>query len=217
MDLSKVSKVSRDSGKIRALLKSLARNISTPANIQTLTDDAKQDSDTLSRITVNECLDALERLMIIENQPAWNTHIRSSAELRKTPKRHFADVSLAVSVLGLDKESILNDPKYLGFLFESLAVHNLRVYSQANDASVYHYRDSNNDEIDAVVQNRAGEWAAFEVKLGSGAFDEAAENLIRITKNISKKCSSLNIITGTGNTYTRPDGVNVVSLSSLGV
>jgi len=108
-------------------------------------------------------------------------------------------------------------PNYLGFLFESLAIHNLRVYAQANDADIYHYRDSNNEEIDAVVQNRAGDWAAFEVKLGSGSFDDAAEKLIRITKNITKKYSSLNIITGTGATYARPDGVNIISLSSLGV
>ena len=110
---------------------------------------------------------------------------------------------------------ILNDPNYLGFLFESLVIHNLRVYAQANDANVSYYRDSNNDEIDAIVQNRAGTWAAFEVKLGSKTFDETAGKLIRITKNISKKYSSLNIITGTGTTYTRLDGVNIISLSSI--
>jgi predicted AAA+ superfamily ATPase len=217
IDLSKVSKISRDPNKVRTLLKSLARSIATVANIQTLADNARQDSDTLSRITVNEYMDALERLMLIENQPAWNTHIRSSAELRKTPKRHFADPSMAVSILGLDKEALLNSSEYLGFLFESLVIHDLRVYAQRCEGQVFHYRDSNDKEIDAIVQNRAGDWAAFEIKLGSKTFDEAAENLIKITKNLIKKPTSLNIITGTSLTYTRSDGVNVISLSSLGV
>ncbi|MDR3071042.1 MAG: DUF4143 domain-containing protein [Endomicrobium sp.] len=202
-----------------ALLKSFARNISTAASIQTLTNDTKQDSDAISRITINEYLDTLERMMLIENQHAWNTSIRLSAELRKTPKRHFADPSMAVSILGLDKEALLNDPNYLGFLFESLVVHDLRVYAQDCAAQVYHYRDSKNDEIEPLIQNRAENWAAFEIKLGSNAFDVAAENLIKITitKNISKKPQSLNIITGTGLTYIRHDGVNVISISSLGI
>jgi predicted AAA+ superfamily ATPase len=180
IDLAKVSKISRDPNKVCALLKSLARNISTTANIQTLVDDARQDSDIISRITVNEYLDALERLMLIENQTVWNTHIRSSGSLRKTPKRHFADPSMAVSILGLDKEEILNNTQYLGFLFESLVIHNLRVYAQECNGQVFHYRDSNDKEIDAIVQNRAGQWAAFEVKLGSKSFDEAAKILLRL-------------------------------------
>jgi predicted AAA+ superfamily ATPase len=136
----------------------------------------------------------MEQLMIIENQPAWNTHVRSSAQLRKAHKRHFADVSLAISILGLNEESLLKDPQYLGFLFESLVIHDLHVYAQANDAFVYHYKDSNDKEIDAIIQNDAGHWAAFEVKLGQSLVDAAAKNLIDITKNISKKPVSLNII-----------------------
>jgi predicted AAA+ superfamily ATPase len=154
--------------------------------------------------------------MAIEHQPAWNTHLRSSAELRKTPKRHFADPSMAVSVLGVGMESLINDPEYFGFLFESLAVHELRVYADANDAKVYHYRDSNDKEIDAIVQHRSGAWAAFEVKLSPSAADEAAANLLKIVPKISKAPASVNVITGTGATYTRPDGVNVISIASLG-
>jgi predicted AAA+ superfamily ATPase len=217
VDLSKVSKISRDPNKIKALLKSLARNISTAANIETLTKDIKQYSESITRLTVSDYLDTLERLMIIENQRAWNTHIRSSAQLRKAPKRHFADVSLAISILGLNQESLLKNPEYLGFLFESLVIHDLRVYAQANAALVYHYKDSNDKEIDAIVQNDAGEWAAFEIKLGPSLVDTAAKILIEITRNISKRPSSLNIIVGTGISYKRPDGVNVISLSSLGV
>jgi predicted AAA+ superfamily ATPase len=217
VDLSKVSKISRDPNRVKALLKSLARNISTVTSIETLAKDIKQNSESITRLTVSDYLDAMERLMIIENQPAWNTHVRSSAQLRKAPKRHFADVSLAISILGLNKESLLKEPQYLGFLFESLVIHDLRVYAQANDAFVSHYKDSNDKEIDAIIQNDAGHWAAFEVKLGQSLVDTAARNLIDITKNISKKPVSLNIITGTGTSYKRPDGVNVISLSSLGV
>ena len=158
--------------------------------------------------------------MIIENQPAWNTHIRSSSSLRKSPKRHFSDVSLAVAALGAGKESLLNDIKFTGFLFESLAVHELRVYAQANDAKVYHYHDSSGLEVDAIVQKYNGDWCAFEIKLGIGQIKEAAKNLIKFTSIIDKQLvnppKSLNIITGTGISYTRNDGINVISLSSLG-
>lgn len=167
-----------------------------------------------------EYLDALERLMIIENQPAWNTHIRSSSSLRKSPKRHFTDVSLAVAVLGADKETLLNDLKCTGFLFESLAVHELRVYAQANDAKVYHYQDSSGLEVDAIVQKHNGDWCAFEIKLGTGQIEDAAKSLNKFSSIIDTKRikppKSLNIITGTGMSYTRKDGINVLSLKSLG-
>jgi hypothetical protein len=158
--------------------------------------------------------------MIIENQPAWNTHIRSSYQLRKSPKRHFADVAIAVAALGLDKESLLNDLKFVGFLFESLVIHDLRIYAQADDAKVYHYRDSSGLEVDAIVQKQNGEWCAFEIKLGIGQIEEAAQNLKKFSSNLEnnniEKLKSLNIITGTGISYTRNDGINVISLASLG-
>jgi predicted AAA+ superfamily ATPase len=123
---------------------------------------------------------------------------------------------MATSVLNCSKEALLNDPNYLGLLFESLVVHDLRVYADMNDAKVFHYRDSYNREIDAIVQNRAGHWAAFEIKLRQSTIDKAATNLIKITSDINKKAASLNVIVGTGPSYTRPDGVNVISLTSLG-
>jgi predicted AAA+ superfamily ATPase len=158
--------------------------------------------------------------MILEDQPAWNTHIRSSSALRKSPKRHFTDVSLAIASLGADENSLINDLKFTGFLFESLVTHDLRVYGQANDAKVYHYRDSSGLEIDSIVQKYNGDWCAFEIKLGTGQIDEAAAVLKKFvsildTKKI-KPPKSLNIITGTGISYARPDGINVISLASLG-
>jgi len=221
-DMSRVSGIKRDPLKVRNILRSLARNTATTIETISLeTDIFEKDKINISRPTIYDYLDALERLMIIENQPAWNIHLRSSALLRKAPKRHLTDVALAVAALGADKKSLLNDLKFTGFLFESLATHNLRVYAQANDAKIFHYRDSANLEVDAVVQKYSGEYAAFEIKLGTGQIDVAAANLNKFasildtTKIPAPK--SLNIITGTGISYTRKDGINVISLSSLGV
>ncbi|MEI7979975.1 MAG: DUF4143 domain-containing protein [Bacteroidota bacterium] len=222
VDISNVADVKRDTIKVKSLLRSLARNTSTLVDISALEKDIfHQENIGISRPTIYDYLDALSRLMVIEDQPAWNIHLRSSYSLRKFPKRHFTDVSLAVAALGADKESLLNDLHFTGFLFESLAIHELRVYAQANDASVFHYRDSSGLEVDSIVQKYNGDWCAFEIKLGTGQIDEAASSLLKFvsvvdTKKI-KQLKSLNIITGTGISYTREDGINVISLASLGV
>lgn len=220
-DMSRVSGVKRDPLKVRSLLRSVARNTATLVDNKTLEKDVKtSDRNELSRNTISEYLDALLRLMILVEQPAFNPHIRSSASLRKSPKRHLCDPSLAAAALGLDKESLLKDIKYTGFLFETLAIHELKVYAKANDANVFHYNDSYGLEIDAIVQKRNGNYAAFEIKLGVGFIDEAAENLKRFERNIDTAKmdvpKSLNIITGTGMSHRRPDGINVISLASLG-
>lgn len=222
VDMSRVSGVRRDPVKVRSLIRSMARNTATLVDNKTLEQDVKtSDRNELSRNTVSEYLDALSRLMILYEQPAFNLHIRSSASLRKSPKRHLCDPSLAAAALGLNRESLMKDMKYTGFLFESLAIHELLVYAKANDAKVFHYHDSYGLEVDAIVQKRNGDYAAFEIKLGVGYINEAAENLIRFTKNINtakmELPKSLNIITGTGMSHRRPDGINVISLASLGV
>lgn len=221
VDMSRVSDVKRDPTKVRHLLKSIARNVSTITEITTYIKDIQTvENENMSRPTVTDYLDALARLMITEDQPAWNTHIRSSASLRKTPKRHLADVSLAVAALGLDSTSLINDLNYAGFLFESQVIHDLRVYAQRMDAEVMYYRDSSGLEVDAIVQKPNGEAAAFEIKLGEGFVEDAAKNLlsfIDIIDNNKVKVTSLNVITGSGYAYTRPDGVNVIPISSLGV
>jgi predicted AAA+ superfamily ATPase len=221
VDMSRVSGVKRDPLKVRSLLRSIARNTATLVDNKTLEQDVKTfDRNELSRNTISEYLDALSRLMILYEQPAFNPHIRSSASLRKSPKRHLCDTSLAAAALGLDKESLLKDMKYAGFLFESLATHELNVYAKANDANVFHYHDSYGLEVDAIVQKRNGNYAAFEIKLGVGYIDEAAENLKKFARKIDAAKmdlpKSLNIITGTGMSYHRPDGINVISLASLG-
>jgi predicted AAA+ superfamily ATPase len=221
MDMSRVSNIKRDPQKVRSLLRAIGRNVSTMVDNSTLAKDIKtiEDSD-LSRPTVIDYMDALSRLMILEEQPAFNTHIRSANSLRKSPKRHYCDVSLAIAALKLSKDTLLNDLKYCGFLFESSVYHDLKIYARANDANVFHYRDSTGLEIDAIVQQNGGNWAIFEVKLGVGMIEEAAQNLLKFNHVIDcdkiAKPASLNIITGTGMSYTRTDGINVISIASLG-
>lgn len=222
VDMSRVSNTKRDPVKVRSLLRSLARNTATMVDISALEKDVfAQEKAAITRPTVYDYLEALNRLMILEDQPAWNPHIRSSYTLRKNPKRHFTDVSLAVAALGVNEKSLINNLTFTGFLFESLVTHDLRVYAQANDAKVYHYLDSSGMEVDCIVQKFNGDWCAFEIKLGTGQIDEAAAKLLKFASVIDTQKSqapkSLNIITGTGISYTRKDGVNVISLASLGV
>jgi predicted AAA+ superfamily ATPase len=221
VDMSRVSDIKRDPQKIRALLRSLSRNTATMVDNSTLEKDIKShERNNLSRPTIIDYLDALFRLMILYEQPAFNPHIRSAASLRKSPKRHLCDVGLAVAALGLDKGALLNDLQYTGFLFESLATHELNVYAKANDATLFHYRDSYGLEVDAIAQKRNGDYAAFEIKLGVGYIDEAVESLTKFANTINTAKmdlpKSLNIITGTGMSYRRPDGINVISLAALG-
>lgn len=222
VDMGRVSGIKRDPLKVRNLLRSLARNTSTLVDNKTLEKDVKMiERNDISRNTITEYLNALSRLMILYEQPAFYMHTRSSASLRKSPKRHLCDPSLAVAALGLDHESLIRDLNFTGFLFESLATHELNVYAKANDASVFHYQDSNGLEVDAIVQKRNGDYAAFEIKLGAGYIEEAAENLKKFNRNIDSNYmnlpKSLNIITGTGMTYVRSDGIHVISIASLGV
>lgn len=221
VDMSRVSGVKRDPLKVRSLLRSIARNTATIVENKTIENDVKtSDRNVLSRNTITEYLDALSRLMILYEQPAFNPHIRSAASMRKSPKRHLCDPSLSIAALGLDKEALVKDIKYTGFLFESLATHELNVYAKANDANVFHYNDSYGLDVDAIVQKRNGDYAAFEIKLGVGFIDKAAENLKKFVGNIDTSKmnlpKSLNIITGTGMTHRRSDSINVISLASLG-
>ena len=221
VDMSRISDVRRDPIKINSLLRSLARNTATLADISKLERDIKDAGNSgVTRPTIYDYLDTLKRLMILEDQPAWNLHLRSSYSLRKSSKRHFTDVSLAVASLGATKKTLLHDLNFTGFLFESLVTHELRVYGQAIDAKVYHYSDSSGLEVDCIVQKHNGEWCAFEIKLGVGDIEKAALKLKkfigRLDEVILKNLKSLNIITGTGISYTRNDGINVVSLASLG-
>jgi len=219
VDLSRVSGKKRDPLKVMRLLQSLARNISTEATLTALSKDVNGSDKDFDDETVANYLSALERLMVVDNLPAWNTHIRSTDTLRKTPKRHFTDPSLAIGTLGLSIDKLLADLNYFGLLFESLAIRDLKIYADTCDGKVYHYRDSRGVEIDCIVEYADGSWGAFEIKLGIGAVDTAAGNLLKFATKIdtskTKQPSTLTVITANGFAYKRPDGVNVVPLSTL--
>ena len=157
--------------------------------------------------------------MIVENQPAWAPHLRSKSLLREAPKRHFVDPSLAVAALGATPERLLADLEWFGCLFESLVVRDLRVYAQAVDASVYHYRDNTGLEVDAIVQAADGRWAAFEVKLGRGQIDTAVAASQKFAERIDTANSgspgTLGVIVATGDGYRRNDGIAVIPIGAL--
>jgi predicted AAA+ superfamily ATPase len=219
-DAARSGGVKRDPIKLRRALQSLARNVSTECSLATLAQDAGGADGRLADETISDYVQTFHALMIQEDLPAWNTHIRSSAQLRQRPKRHLADPSLACAALGLGPGKLAADLEYTGLLFESAVIHDLRVHAAALGGQVFHYRDSNGLEADAVVELRDGTWGAFEVKLGFGATDEAAASLLRFAANVDQTRmgppATLTVITGSGIAHRRPDGVSVVPLGCLG-
>ena len=132
-------------------------------------------------------LEALERLMVLENQPAWRPHLRSKAALRQATRRHFCDPSLAVAAFVGSPDRLLKDLEWLGLLFESLVICDLRVLAQALDGELFHYRDDYGVEVDAIVQLRDGRWGAIEIKLGPGQVEAAAAGLLRFRQQIDTR------------------------------
>ncbi len=220
VDVQRVAGGRRDPVRLLRLLRSLARNVATEVAIEVLATEAGGEPGPLAHNTVVDYLDALERLMVIENQPAWSPHLRSRTTLRRSVKRHFVDPSLAVAALGATAEKLGRDFKSLGLMFESLVVRDLRVLSQPLDGEVFHYRDKGGQEVDAIVQLRDGRWAAFEVKLGAGRIDEGAISLLRFSRKIDSvltgEPSMLGVIIPGGYGYMRPDGVAVIPMTALG-
>jgi uncharacterized protein len=220
VDVSSVDGVARDPERVARLFQSLARNVGTRAPVTTLAADAAEPGSTMTDNTARGYLAALSRLMLIEDQPAWAPHLRSRADLRTTPARHFVDPSLAVAALGATPEQLLRDLNTFGLLFESLVVRDLRVYAQAFDGRVKQYRDNKGVEVDAVVETDDGRWAAFEVKLGQGRVQEAVESLgafvARIDTVRSGAPSALGVIVGSGYGYVRDDGIHVIPIGALG-
>jgi len=219
VDVSRVAGSRRDPARIERLLRSLARNTATEVAITVLAADAGGGDGPLDRHTVAEYLTILDRLMVIEDQPAWAPRLRSRANLRSSPKRHFVDPSLAVAALGAGPERLLADLNLLGLLFESLVIRDLRVLAQPLGGQVLHYRDNYGVEADAVVQLADGRWGAFEVKLGPGLVDEGAEALLRFRDAIDTRKSGepavLGVIVGSGFGYVRPDGIAVIPVGAL--
>ncbi|MFM9197680.1 MAG: ATP-binding protein [Planctomycetia bacterium] len=206
--------------RMAALLKTLARNISTEASLEKLATESEISTGSLSTPTVRKYLDQLTRIYVLEELPAWRPHIRSSIRARVKPKWHFVDPSLATAALGVSPDGLLGDLNAMGFLFESLAVRDLRVYADGIDAGVFHYRDSSDLEIDAIVERRDGAWIGIEVKLGGErAVAEAVANLTKLRARLTaaklRQLASLCVITGGQASFTRADGIHVIALGHL--
>ncbi|MCY4198532.1 MAG: DUF4143 domain-containing protein [Gammaproteobacteria bacterium] len=183
--------------------------------------DVGGDLDPVRAQTLSEYLRALERLFVIENQAPFAPHLRSRTRLRRAAKRHFTDPSIAVAALRTSPDAIRRDPQFLGLLFESLVVRDLRIYASRNDAEVYHYRDNTGLEVDAIVQTAAGQWLPIKVKLGGGeAIDQAAKSLLRLRDRMDVERTSapakLIVMTANGYAVERHDSVSIVPIGCLG-
>jgi hypothetical protein len=217
-DVRRVDGVTRDPEVVTRLLRSLARNVGTPASINLLRADVNGADGNVKSETVSSYLDALARLMVIENLPAWAPSLRSRTRLRVAAVRHFVDPSLAVAAARTTPERLLGDLRWLALLFEGLVVRDLRVYAQALDAEIFAYRDESGLEADAIIEMSDGRWAAFEVKLGQGEVDAAAEHLLRIRDRVDTLAVQdpvLAVVTATGYGYMRADGVAVIPIGAL--
>jgi len=217
-DMYKVDGIKRDYKKAILLLRSLARNECTIAGNAKLAKDIQEyDGESIDRNTVSNYLEIFQRLFILEDQPAFSPKLRSSIRVGKSPKRHFADPSLAVAALGINSTMLLQDLNTFGFLFEALCERDLRIYAEANGGRLFHYRDGNDREIDAVVEMEDGRWGAFEIKLGANQIDKAANNLLAMKKAMTgNEPAILCVICGMSNmAYLRKDGVMVVPITAL--
>lgn len=221
-DVSRVDGVSRDPIRVRLLMRSYARHQGTGATIGTILADIKaNDSSELSDNTVYDYIKALKRTFVIEDMPAWNPNIRSKTAIRTGDTRYYIDPCIGTAALGLGPNDLVNDLDAMGLMFETLCVRDLRVYAESIDGSVYHYRDKNGLECDAVVHLRNGSYGLVEVKLGGDKLiEEGARTLATLAALIDttkmKSPSFMMVLTGVGRyAYRRPDGVLVVPISCL--
>ncbi|MBQ8191801.1 MAG: ATP-binding protein [Bacteroidaceae bacterium] len=221
-DIQRVDGVKRNPERAKLLLRSYARNISQQVPLSTIRKDMlANDSSTLDEDTVTDYIKALKKLFVIEDLTAWNPNLRSKAAIRTTDTRHFVDPSIGTASLGLGPKDLINDLKSFGFFFEDMAVRDLRVYAEALDGKLYHYRDSTGLECDTVLHRRNGSYALLEVKLGGkDLIDEGAANMLKLSQNIDTdkmpSPSFMAVIIGVGNyAYQREDGVYVIPIGCL--
>lgn len=218
-DVSRVDKIERNPQRVLTLLRSLARNICTMASNTTILADFGGSGSSMSMPTLDSYLNALRRIFVIEDVPAWSPSMRSKTALRTSAKRNFVDPSIAAASLRISPERLLNDFNTFGFMFESLCDRDMRVYAQANDGDIYHYRDKNELEADMIVALRDGRWAPVEVKLGQKQIEEAATHLIKLSEKVDSdkmgRPSFMMVLTAGEFAYRRKDGVWVVPLGCL--
>ncbi|MBQ4621461.1 MAG: ATP-binding protein [Bacteroidaceae bacterium] len=221
-DISRIDNVERNSQRVRLLMRSYARHQGTMATIGTILADLKtNESSTLSDNTIYDYIRALKKIFVIEDMPAWSPNLRSKTAVRASDNRYFIDSSIATAALGASPNDLLNDLETMGLMYETLAVRDLRVYADALDGQVYHYRDKKGLECDAIVHLRNGSYGLIEIKLGGDKLiDEGAKSLLRLSDEIDttrmESPSFMMVLTGVGNfPYQREDGVYVVPIGCL--
>ena len=221
-DISRVDRVKRDSERTKRTLKSYARNVATQASLETIRSDVISNAvETFDKEALYGYLNALKRIFVIEDSPAWNPNLRSKTAIRTSDTRYFVDPSIAVAALGLGPTDLVNNLELMGLIFENLCVRDLRIYADALDGSVYHYRDKTGLECDAVIHLRNGSYGLVEVKLGGDqSINEGAESLLKLTSKIDtekmKKPAFLMVLCGVAPfAYKREDGVFVVPITCL--
>ena len=222
-DVTNVDGVKRASERVQRLMRAYARHQGTQASIATLKGDIKNnDTTTLDEDTISSYLDALRKIFVVEDMPAWNPNLRSKTAIRTTDTRYFVDPSIATAALGLGPTDLINDLNSMGFFFEAMCVRDLRVFAEALNGKVYHYRDKSGLECDAVVHLRNGQYGLIEIKLGGDSLiKEGAETLNELANQIDttrmKSPSFKMILTATGEyAYRRTeDGIYVVPIGCL--
>ena len=223
LDISRVDGVERNEELAKRLMRSYARNQGSQATLGTLLADLKNnEADTLTEYTIYSYINALKKIFVIEDALAWNPNLRSKTAIRTSDTRYFTDPSIATAALGIGPKDLINDLNTFGLMFETLAVRDLRVYADAIDGTVYHYRDKSNLECDAVVHLENGSYGLVEIKLGGAQLvREGAATLLELAGKLDttkmKKPSFLMVLTGIGEyAYKRPDdGVLVVPIGCL--
>lgn len=221
-DISRVDEVTRSSERTKLLLRSYARSQGGQVSISAIRQDMKDnDDETLADKTVQNYIGALKKIFVIEDMPAWNPNLRSKTAIRAAETRYFVDPSIAVAALGLGPDDLMNDLETFGLLFETLCVRDLRVYAESIDGNIYHYRDKNGLECDAVLHLRNGLYGLIEIKLGGAqAIEKGVSTLTTLANNIDttkmKAPSFLMVLTAVGDyAYQRKDGVFVVPIGCL--
>lgn len=221
-DVSRADNVRRDPERVKRLMRSLSRHQGTQASLATIYQDLQGNVDgSLNEDTIASYIKALKRIFVVEDMPAWNPNLRSKTAVRTSDTRYFVDPSIAVAALGIGPKDLINDLETFGLLYETMAVRDLRVYAEALDGMVYHYRDKNNLECDAVIHLRNGHYGLVEIKLGgSDLIEQGAASLKTLAQKIDTTRmpapSFLMVLVGVGNyAYRREDGVYVVPIGCL--
>jgi len=218
-DISKADGIEKNPERVKALMRSLSRNISGEARAATILNDLKANDEALSQVTINQYIEALKKIFVIEDLPAWSIKLRSRTAIRTTAKRHFTDPSIATASLRATPKRLLSDFNTFGLLFESLCIRDLRIYAESIDGSVFHYRDKNGFEVDAIIQLADGRWGAVEIKLGAAEIEEAVANLLKLCKIVDtekiNEPSFLMVLSGTEYSFQMKNGVWIVPIGCL--